>query len=376
MKFVLALSAVLPAALVTGMAHAEIKTSPDGKVVTFVAPPGPAQIDYANAKPKPLPRTTMPTAPQWQMIRDAAQVTFDGPATVSEGGEGDGGLTPETVPQSRYLPPKDDTVGPQEFGSSGQPYTTSRVNAAPHRRAGKLFFKIDGNTFVCTASLIKPGIIVTAAHCVASFGARRYHSDWTYIPAYADGAAPFGKWSTTSARVLASYFNGTDSCAVAGVVCKDDVAVLTAKPKAGKYPGAQTGFFGFATGGYSYSAGQVLISQLGYPVALDNGSRMERTDSQGSVTTAAFSKNTIIGSLQTGGSSGGPWVANLGNPPKLTSGTEFATDAMHNIVVGVTSWGYTDTSSSGRKQQGASPFTAANIKTLVDAACAETPAAC
>jgi hypothetical protein len=44
-----------------------------------------------------------------------------------------------------------------------------------------------------------------------------------------------------------------------------------------------------------------------------------------------------------------------------------------NIVVGVTSWGYTD---SFTKQQGSSPFTSRNIKALVDVACRVYPSAC
>jgi hypothetical protein len=43
------------------------------------------------------------------------------------------------------------------------------------------------------------------------------------------------------------------------------------------------------------------------------------------------------------------------------------------MVVGVTSWGYDDTSI---KQQGASPLTSGNIVPLMHAACTAVPAAC
>jgi hypothetical protein len=91
---------------------------------------------------------------------------------------------------------------------------------------------------------------------------------------------------------------------------------------------------------------------------------MQRDDSQG-FRASNFSNNTIIGSLMTGGSSGGPWVVNLGLPPSL-SGTGFGTAASHNLIVGVTSWGYINTAV---KQQGASPFTNGNIIVLVNVAC-------
>ena len=227
-------------------------------------------------------------------------------------------------------------------------------------------------TYVCSASLIKPGIVVTAAHCVANFGVKKLYTNWRFVPAYNNGSAPFGVWTVASARLMTSYFNGTDSCAVSGVVCANDVALLTLNAQAGAYPGTRTGYLGYGINGYSYnSSGQVLINQLGYPVALDGGGLMERTDSQG-FTAASFSNNTVIGSLQTGGSSGGPWTVNLGIAPSL-NGSDFGSAATHNVVVGVTSWGYT----SGQvKQQGASRFTSSNISALMSASCSVTPKAC
>ena len=161
--------------------------------------------------------------------------------------------------------------------------------------------------------------------------------------------------------MLPSYYNGTDSCAVSGVVCQDDVAILRLAPQDGAYAGQATGYYGFGWNGWGFNASkQVFISQLGYPAGLDNGLYMERNDSQGSVS-ASFSNNTIIGSLMTPGSSGGPWLANLGIAPVL-NGTTAGTYSHHNMVVGVTSWGYTDPAA---KQQGAAPFTSGNIVPLV-----------
>jgi hypothetical protein len=171
---------------------------------------------------------------------------------------------------------------------------------------------------------------------------------------------------------MTSYYDGTDPCAAAGVICQDDMAVIVLSPQAGSYAGNRTGWYGYGWNGYSYNPSALaLIDQLGYPVALDSGVYMERNESQGFVS-ASNSNNTIIGSLMTGGSSGGPWLVNLGMPPTL-NGTAFGTAASHNTVVGVTSWGYTN---SAVKQQGASPFTSSNIVTLVNTVCGSTPAAC
>ncbi len=98
---------------------------------------------------------------------------------------------------------------------------------------------------------------------------------------------------------------------------------------------------------------------------------MQRTDSQGYVDGAAAG-NTVWGSRQTGGSSGGPEVVNLGYVANL-NGISVGSDANTNVVVGVTSWGYTD---QVYKAQGASPFTSNNIVPLVNAACSAYPKAC
>jgi hypothetical protein len=207
---------------------------------------------------------------------------------------------------------------------------------------------------------------------VANYGKNQFYSSWQYGPAYSNGTAPYQIWNAASATVLTAYLNGTDNCAQFGVICPDDVAVLTLVPQSGRYPGFYTGWLAYGWNGYSYNgSGQALISQLGYPAALDSGVIMERNDSQ-SFIASSLSNNTIIGSLMTGGSSGGPWLVNLGAPPSL-SGISFGTYPIHNVVVGVTSWGYTDTTV---KQQGAAPFTSGNILVLVNKVCGATPAAC
>jgi V8-like Glu-specific endopeptidase len=337
-------------------------------------------IDFAHAKAMPLPAARALPPSQGEAMRQALEPgAIFGQSGASDGAPGTGEQFPVQLVAPQDLQ-QEGGVEPEEFGTSGQPYTTARVNAYgdlttnyyPFTAAGKLWFKIGPNYYLCSASLIYPGIAVTAAHCVANYGQNQFYSSWTYVPAYSNGSAPYGTWTAAFATVLTAYLNGTDNCAQYGVICPDDVAVLTLNPQSGRYPGFYTGWFGSGWNGYSYNgSGQVLISQLGYPVDLDGGLIMERNDSQGFIANS-LSNNTIIGSLMTGGSSGGPWLVNLGFPPSL-SGTSFGTYPLRNLVVGVTSWGYTDTTV---KQQGAAPFTSENIIVLANAVCTATPAAC
>ena len=333
-------------------------------------------IDFANAKPMPLPKTTSTPASLQDALLEAQPLGQPGGVA---GKQGNGHQTPEILVPARSISESDaSSVAPEAFGTSNHPFTTSRANPTggkvtnlyPFRAAGKLFFNIGAGSYVCSASLIKKGLVVTAAHCVANFGASQFYTNWRFVPGYDNGTAPYGTWTAANAWVLTSYYNGTEACATYGVVCPNDVAVIRLAPKAGAYPGTQTGFYGYGWNGYGFTPGNLVqITQLGYPVALDSGGLMERTDSYGFVS-SSNSNNTIIGSLQTGGSSGGPWLVNFGVAPTL-SGTTTGSEANRNNVVGVTSWGYTSTAI---KQQGASPFTSNNIVPLVTTGCAGSTA--
>lgn len=272
-------------------------------------------------------------------------------------------------------------IGPQEYGTTAHPFSTVRNNSPrntnvsyPSRASGRLFFTDGGSTYVCSGSLIKRGIVVTAAHCVANFGSRTYYSNWQFVPGYRNGEAPFGIWSAASVAVPPTYLDGSDACysGAPGVVCQNDVALLTLSPQNGSYPGSATGWYGYGWDGYGFTTAQLAqITQIGYPVCLDNGLYQQRNDSFG-YTSSQYQNNTLIGSLMCGGSSGGPWLVNFGIRPKLTSTSDGSASAP-NVVIGVTSWGY---DGSGPKEMGASRFTGSNIKELVDAACAAAPAAC
>ena len=339
--------------------------------------------DWANAKAMPLPESFQKPSSQIDSLFDAQSSISQDIPVATTGAIGNGKLNPIRLLPDQTLTPSQTNatslgsgiVTPQEYGTGGQPYTTNRTNASsdtttryyPFRAAGQLLFKIGTGQYLCSASLIKKGIVVTAAHCVAGYGTNAFYSGWQFAPGYDNGIAPYGTSTVKQAWVLTSYLKGTDSCAQRGVVCQDDVAVLILNTNLG----TSTGFFGYGTGSYSYVSNQALITQLGYPAALDNGLLQERTDSQGYVSTS-MSNNTIIGSLMTGGSSGGPWLVNLGMQPTL-NGTSLGSAPNRNIVVGVTSWGYTNIAV---KQQGASSFTSTNIGALVTSACGASPTSC
>ena len=299
------------------------------------------------------------------------------------GNAGTGKQAPIKTPLSKITTPSKQ-LAPVDAGTSGLPFSTARADLDPlatneqypFRAAGKLFFNINRQTYICSASLVKPGLVVTAAHCVAKYGSKSQYSGWEFHPGYRNGTSPFGKWTVARAYVLTAYLDGSDPCQLKGVVCRDDVAVLVLNANSGApadpYPGRQTGWFSYAWNGAGFTPTKTThVTQLGYPGCLDNAVLMQRNDSQG-VVDSTHSDNTVIGSLMCGGSSGGPWLVNFGVQPSLT-GTSFGNAPMPNAIIGVASWGSTD---NAVKWMGASPFLDDNIVKLVGTACNDYPAAC
>jgi len=281
-------------------------------------------------------------------------------------------------------------VTPLGYGTANHPFTTKRavpntgtlfsVRQFPYSASGKLWMRFGSSTFVCSASVIEKGVLVTAAHCVWNYGGRAADSVW-FEPARNGSQTPFGAWTASTWIVPAVYDSGTDVCTVSGIVCENDIAVVIVEPdSSGQFVSeAVGGKYSWRYNNYGYTsfaglqAGQ--ITAMGYPVAFDSGMRMIRTDSLGYHATPS---NVIIGTDQTGGSSGGPWMMNFGMPPVSSSSAPSANQS--NTVMATTSWGYV---SSTIKVQGASRFarnttftTSSNIEALVDFACSNYPTHC
>ena len=266
------------------------------------------------------------------------------------------------------------------YGTYRWPYTTSLVepmklpkkkdkknvftSSQPFLAAGKLHMKFGNAKYVCSASLIGKGLVVTAAHCVHDYG--KGSSGWAnniyFVPGATsasnfDNAGPIGRWSVQTYWIPTCYYNG--NCYGNGVQNSNDISVLVLAKKNGSLPAAKgSGYYTYGWNGYGFTAGSSFaysrsmgqITQLGYPVALgrsksasgrSGGSAMIRTDSVGMYYTPYYNvKNLVWGSSQSGGSSGGPQLVNFGTKAKHNSGSWEGYRAFPNAVVGVTSWGY------------------------------------
>ena len=297
---------------VVGQATAQLRhdatqamMGPQGQVTVLTVPSPQAQggagIDFVHAQPLQLPSVPSRSAEEARqdLIDALTSPPFLGVPGYEPGAPGSGTITLLRLGVPSPSAPLDanaQEATPEEFGASNHPFSTAQADLSaatntlyPYRATGKLFFNIGTRTATCSASLIKRGIVVTAAHCVAQFGTNQLYTNWHFVPGYRNGSAPFGVWIVQAVAVLTAYLNGTDTCAQAGVICRDDVAVLLLSPQNNAYPGAATGWYGYGYNGTGFTGvGVTHITQLGYPGCLDNGFYMERNDSHGVISASLF----------------------------------------------------------------------------------------
>ena len=87
------------------------------------------------------------------------------------------------------------------------PYTSQ-----PTSTNGKVFFTDDGLNYVCSGTAVLSGnssTVWTAGHCVHD-GASGFHTNWSFVPAYADGSRPYGTWTARSLLTTSGWANGGD----------------------------------------------------------------------------------------------------------------------------------------------------------------------
>ena len=304
-----------------------------------------------SARPKlPAPKAGPEGLPEGSRII-TPELVLPRAARPAEKGEG----SPPTVKtegglERRLLPPEESREGrkaenvmPEATSSFGARFTTSRVfpvaatTTYPYSAEGKLFFSDPkGGNFVCSASVLRPRIIVTAGHCVAhpstNASERYFYTNFLFVPAYNNGAAPFGTWTSRQQWVSNAWYFSDGS-----VPNEQDVAMLIANDS---NIGGQTRALGSVTGWFGYQTNQLAntnVTMLGYPCNLDNCSEMEFTNAQ---TFASGGSNTYaFGSAMRGGASGGGWVQDFGVNPSSNPAVPLGL----NYIVAVTSYGPTAT---------------------------------
>jgi V8-like Glu-specific endopeptidase len=172
----------------------------------------------------------------------------------------------------------------------------------PYQTAGVLFFSDGVFDYRCSASSIGNYAIWTAGHCVHAGNGlfSGWYEDFVFVPAYRDGAAPFGIWIGSNAWTNTSWYNSGDlRFDLGGVVLNTNGL--------GQKISFVVGNLGFQTG---LPVQQAWID-FGWPAESPFGGKYLQI----CASSYAYSDGNFaapqpvgIGCDQTGGSSGGPWI--------------------------------------------------------------------
>ena len=199
-------------------------------------------------------------------------------------------------------------------GSTGALFTSAHLvptNADlsyPYLTVGRLYFTNSAhNTFYCSAAVLRPRVVVTAAQCL--YGSA-FYTNIQFVPAYRSGSAPFGTWNASYIIVHNNWIsthgvlpNATDY----GLVEIQDQVVNGATRRLGDV----TGYLGYVIQKLRPNHAHILA----YTSTGDNGERVHQVTGQSFRATAQT--NVEYGSDMRGGSQGGPIVQDFGDNAAL-----------------------------------------------------------
>jgi len=164
------------------------------------------------------------------------------------------------------------------------------------KTSGRVFFKFDGKDASCSGNAVtsdNASTVMTAGHCVKMEG--KWHSNWTFVPGYHDGEAPYGKWSADKTLTTPQWEAGEDM--------NYDVGAAVVKPLDGNKLTEVVGGQGLSFN----AARNTTMYAFGYPAADPYDGEKLTYCSGTTFEDPLMYKAHGIACDMTGGASGGPW---------------------------------------------------------------------
>ncbi|RXZ68760.1 trypsin-like serine peptidase [Agromyces albus] len=187
---------------------------------------------------------------------------------------------------------------------------------------GKVFFTLGGRNYVCSANSVSAtngSVVSTAGHCVHS-GKGKFASRWIFVPAYENGAAPYGQWAATSFSAPTQWTKGGD--------ITYDTAFVKVAPLNGRTL-AQT--VGASAVAFNQARG-LAYEAFGYPAAAPfDGQTLKSCAGTATADPYGQTQSQGIPCDMPGGSSGGPWFLGSGAQNSLNS---FGYNNIPNMMFG------------------------------------------
>lgn len=189
-------------------------------------------------------------------------------------------------------------------GTKGKPTIAKSENPVSH--IGKVFFTLGGTNYVCSGNAVTStnrSAVATAGHCVNE-GPGAYATNFVFVPAYDNGAAPYGKWTAKALYAPTQWASTGDMTYDTGF------AVMNPDTKGRKL----TDVVGGSGTAFNQARGLTYTS-YGYPAAAPfNGETLKSCTGTASNDSNNPQFNTQgIPCDMTGGSSGGPWFIGKGS---------------------------------------------------------------
>jgi V8-like Glu-specific endopeptidase len=183
-------------------------------------------------------------------------------------------------------------VSPTAFPSGGAAWTGGGKVVTT---AGRVFFTYQGRQASCSGNAVtsaNKSVVITAGHCVKLDGA--FHTNWAFVPAYNNGATPYGTWTARATMATPQWVASED--------INYDVGAAVVNTLNGASLTDVVGGQGIA---FNQARGQNMYA-FGWPAAAPyDGTKMIYCS--GTVFNAFLSDGIGMTCDMTGGASGGPW---------------------------------------------------------------------
>jgi hypothetical protein len=181
------------------------------------------------------------------------------------------------------------------------PAVDRKANASesPVPHIGKVFFSLGGVNYVCSGNSVtsaNQSTVSTAGHCLNE-GTGAFATNFTFVPAYLNGSAPYGKWTAKALYTTSQWSSSGDM--------QYDTGFAIMNTLNGQKLSAVVG----ASGVQFNAARGLTYKSFGYPAASPfNGESLKSCS--GTASNDPYNpqfKTQGIACNMTGGSSGGPW---------------------------------------------------------------------
>jgi len=215
----------------------------------------------------------------------------------------------------------------QAKASAGSTTTgaTSFESPLPYPSAhGKVFFTDSGVNYVCSGTALvstNKSVVWTAGHCVNE-GPGAFYKNFMFVPAYRDGAAPYGK------------FAGPTLLTTSGWQTQGEFGVDEGAAVVGRNASGQTLTDAVAERSIVFNSTRNQRYKLyGYPAAKRfSGGRLMICDTAWSRNDTSTNPDDMgVPCDMTGGSSGGGWVTSTGAVASVVS---YGYNGLKNVLFG------------------------------------------